>query len=193
MCKRATNTNHRRGFTLVELVLVMAIMMILVSVIYATFNIINTSHARVAVINDAKDFADLNMMAIENLATDAQAVKLSSNSSLVAGEENYTSIYFKADSSLNYFVDGTSEKLAFNYGQYTVNNGTQLKWAILQTQPIFTSPATGIVHVKLQIVDNSSGNVYYTLEKDIIMINITSPSGITGSSGTVIKIKNFTI
>lgn len=197
MRKTAKYSKQLRGFTLIELVLVMAIMLILTFVIFATFSIINTSHARVAVMNDVKDYAALHMQAIENLTADANKVILSNNPSLISGESGFTSVYFKTDavtkeSALYYLIDGSVDEVrALTFDQYTINSRAKKKWSVLQTQPIFTNTATGIVHVKLQIVDNSSGNVYYTLEKDLIMLNITDGTSITGSLGTVIKIINF--
>lgn len=198
MHKNSIRSKSTLGFTLIELVLVMGITVIFLSITFAVFSIINTSHARVAVMNDAKDFADLNMQAIENLTADAGTVILSNTPPLVSGETGFTSVYFKPnattkESALYYLVDGSVEAKAFTWDPYTIKNGTQMKWSILQTQPIFTTTATtGIIHIKLQIVDNATGNVYYTLQKDVILLNITAATSITGSSGTVIKVKDKT-
>ena len=193
---RKINTcKSKRGFTLVELVLVMAITLIFVTIGFAVFSIVNTSHARVAVLNDAKDFAALNMQAIENLTADASEIELLSSPVSQAG---CISVYFTKNAStkesvLWYLTDSGSAVRAFDYGQYFINGNTTRKWSILTSQPIFTTTGTtGIIHVKLQVVDNASGNVYYTLSKDLIFLNITTADAVTGSSGTVIKVKNYT-
>ena len=217
-----SNKSHEtiRGFTLIELVLVMGITVLFIAIAYATLYIVNTSHAHIAVMNDAKDFADLNMRAIENLLVDAVSVKLTDTSTLGSDDAGYTSVFFKHDNSqikpgtnlmwgsaLFYRADGSSQDtLAFSWDPYTIKGGTISKWAVLWNTPIFTATSTpGIIHVKLQIVDNatatdpanttSPGKVYYTLEKDIILLNIKDSSGITvvGSSiGTGIKFKSYT-
>jgi len=184
----------RSGFTLIELVLVMGITVIFLAITFAVFSIVNTSHAKVAVQNDVKDFADLNMQAIEKLTADANVIILSNSAAFISGETGYTSLYFKTDattkeSALYYCVDGSTEQKAFTWDQYTIKNGTQKKWSVV---PLFTKSATaGIVHVKLQIIDNSSNTVYYTLEKDVIFLNIDNTSFVTNASGTVLKFKNF--
>jgi prepilin-type N-terminal cleavage/methylation domain-containing protein len=189
-------THHRSGFTLLEIVLPMAILLILITVVYSTFYIVNASHARVAVINDAKDFASINMQAIENLTANANTVKISSTPALIAGDTGCTAIYFVTDATtkesvLYYHKDGSPETKAFTFSQYTIDGGAKKKWSV---QATFSNPSkTGVITVKLDIVDNSTGTVYYTLQKDLLMLNIKSNSDISGaSSGSVIKIKTYT-
>ena len=198
----------------------MAITVLFIAITFATLYIVNTSHAHVAVMNDAKDYADLNMRAIENLLVDAVSVKLTDTPTLGSDDTGYTSVFFKHDNSLikagtylkwgsalYYHAAGSSlDTLAFSWDPYTIKGGTISKWAVLWNTPIFTTTSTpGIIHVKLQIVDNSTdadpannttpGKVYYTLEKDIILLNIKDSSGITvvGSSmGTGFKFKSYT-
>jgi len=219
---RKSNNGYKstQGFTLIELVLVMGITVLFIAITFGTLYIINTSHAHVAVMNDAKDFADLNMRAIENLLVDAVSVKLTDTPSLGSDDAGYTSVFFKHDNSLikagtylkwgsalYYHVDGSSlDTLAFSWDPYTIKGGTISKWAVLWNTSIFTATSTpGIIHVKLQIVDNATdtdpannttpGIVYYTLEKDIILLNIKDSSGITvvGSSiGKGFKFKSYT-
>lgn len=191
-----TKNHVRSGFTLLEIVLAMAILLIFLSVIYSTFYLVNASHARVAVINDAKDFAALNMQAIENLTTNANSIIINNDpvpTTFEAGEAGFTVIYFKTDGTLYYYKDGTAAPLpAFNLSQYTIKGGTQNKWSVHAT---FSNPSkTGIVTVKLDIIDNSTGtgSVYYTLEKDLLFLNISTSSGISGTSGTVLKFKTYT-
>lgn len=186
----------RSGFTLLEIVLVMAILLIFLSVIYSTFYLVNASHAKIAVINDAKDFAALNMQAIENLATNANSVKITSTSALGAGDSGYTAVYFVTnattmESALYYHKDGSTETKAFNLSQYTIDGGAKKKWSV---QATFTNPSkAGIITVKLDIIDNSTGTVFYTLQKDLLFLNVKSNSDISGdASGSVIKFKSYT-
>lgn len=192
MQKYSDKSKH--GFTLVELVLVMGITLIFVAIIFAVFSIVNTSHARVAVLNDAKDFAALNMQAIENLTSDASEVELLASP---VSQADCISVYFTKDGatkeSILYYLDDSGAAVrAFDYGQYTIKGGAEKKWSILTTQPIFTTTATtGIIRVKLQVVDNASGTVYYTLTKDMIFLNILTANAVTNPSGIVIKVKNY--
>jgi len=188
--------NHvRSGFTLLEIVLTMAILLILLSVVYSTFYIVNASHANIAVINDAKDFASINMQAIENLTVNANNIKISNDPLLVAGDAGYAAIYFETatttkESVLYYHKDGLAAKNAFDLTQYTIDGGAKKKWSVLAT---FTNPSKkGVITVKLDIVDNSTGKIYYTLQKDLLLLNIKSNTDITGTSGSVIKIKTYT-
>ena len=188
--------NHvRSGFTLLEIVLTLAILLILLSVVFSTFYIVNASHANIAVINDAKDFAAINMQAIENLTVNANSIKISSDPTLVAGDAEYAAIYFVTDpttkeSILYYHKDGSAAKRAFDLTQYTIDGGAKKKWSV---QATFTNPSKkGIVTVKLDIIDNSTGTVYYTLQKDLLFLNAKSNTDITGTSGSVIKIKAYT-
>jgi|GEM_PF-657426 len=190
------------GFTLIELVLAMAITMLFLTVAFATFYLINTSHARVAVINDAKDFAVLNMQAIENLTADADAITLSNSSAIGASDNDKIAVYFvynstSKESTLYYQVAGELAQKAFKtYDQYTINEGAAKKWSVVDStsDPIFSKTSTkGIVHVKIQIRDNSTGDIAYTLNKDLIFLNIDSASSILGASGNTIKFKNFSL
>lgn len=190
------NCKSTHGFTLIELVLVMAITTIFVVIVFAVFSIVNTSHARVAVLNDAKDYAALNMQAIENLTADAIEVELLTV--VPVSQAGCISVYFTkgatSKESVLWYIDDIGEHRAFDYGQYSINSDVR-KWSILTltTQPIFTTTSTqGVVHVNLQVVDNSTDKVCYTLSKDLIFLNIKSATSIKNPSGTVIKVKNFT-
>lgn len=197
MHKIAKNSTKKSGFTLIEIVLVMAILVILLSVVYATFYIINSSHARVAVMNDAKDYAYLNMAAIENLVTNANGIILTTTATKypLAGEVGYTSLYFN-NGALMSATSSTATAIVFTYPQYTVNTsgGVVSKWGIVST---YTRNADGTLKVKLEIMDNavSPATVYYTLEKDLILLNIKDAAGIVNnaspSAANVIKFHNL--
>jgi len=196
MRKISKKRSHvRSGFTLLEIVLTMAILLIFLSVIYSTFYIINASHAKIAVINDAKDFAAINMQAIENLTINANTVKISSTSALGAGDAGCTAIYYVTDATtkesvLYYHKDGFLETKAFSLSQYTINKGANKKWSVRAT---FTNPSQkGVINVTLEIIDNSTGSVYYTLSKNLLFLNVKASSDISGdTSGLVLKIKSY--
>ena len=185
--------NHvQSGFTLLEIVLTMAILLIFISVIYSTFYIVNASHANVAVINDAKDFAALNMQAIENLTVNANSIKIS-NTDLGGGDGGYSAIFFDTTtkSVLTYHKDGLAAVAAFTLPQYKINT-TEMKWYVEATFTNPDPPKQGIVNVKLDIYDNSTKTLYYTLQKDLLFLNVKSTADITGTTGSVIKIKTYT-
>jgi len=195
MRKTVKNSTNPHGFTLIEIVLVMAILLILLSVVYATLFIVNSSHAQVAVINDAKDYAYLNMAVIEKNIVNANDIILSPTNSLLAGEAEYTSLYF----SINIVgvPDGvlmrdtsSASTAAFTYPQYNVStsSGTKTKWNVNAT---YSWNPDDTLKVNLKIFDNATKSVYYTLEKDIILLNITDSTKISGAPGTVVKYKNY--
>jgi len=194
MHKLTKNSINPRGFTLIEIVLVMAILMILLSAVFGTFYIINTSHAKVAVINDAKDYACLNMSAIENSIINAKGIILdtATNKFPLALELGYTSLYFD-NGTLKNATSSTAVTTAFSYPQYTVStsSGNKPKWNIIAT---YSRNADCTLKVNLKIVDNSTGVVFYTLEKDILFLNITNPAFIVDNAsniGSVVKFINY--
>ncbi len=189
ICKKS----GKRGFTLIEMLITLAIVMILISYVFATFYIVNSSHAETIVLNDAKDYAELNMKAIKNLTINASNVILSNTSALQAGESGYTSVYIVTngttkDSVLYYLKDGSPETKAFDYSQYTAGAGLK-KWSI---NPTFSKVSDSSIHIKLEIIDNASKKTYYILESDLALNNASGSTSITGTSGSVIKVKNPT-
>ena len=194
MLKTRIGSTTKAGFTLIELVLVMAITLILASIFFAVFSIINTSHANIAMKNDAKDYAELNMEAISNLLINSDKIKLCNTPALQTGTDNaYTnSIYFDSVSgSGNYSgklyndilgaTPYSDANLAFSYYQYTVGSASKNKWYIVAT---FTINSTvSLVDVTLAVMDNAkpSAAPYTTLHKSIYLPNITSHEGTTGN------------
>jgi len=171
------HNKKNKGFTLLELVLAMAIMLIVVPFMFGTFYIINVSHANVTLINDAKDYAALNGRAIENLLINAKAVSVSSSSSPEAG---YKVLSFTSDGTL--LLNGTA---AFTYDHYKVKDGTQ-KWTLAVTFTLDAGSKT--INYTIQVKDNSKVGkpVKYTLNSSVYM-----PSAqvdlLLGSTGTVVK------
>lgn len=186
MYSRSNGKHNKRGFTLIEMMLAIGIMMIMISAVFATFSMVNTAHAKVALINDAKDYASLNMQAITYLVEGADKVRLSSETAFLSVTDNdYTDgIYFDAAGVL-YHDTRTSHSAAFTYSQYTVSNGAKNKWTIV---PTFTVDSL-MVRVKLDVMDNSKSPavVFYTLTKSIYLPNMSTGSNIKGTTGTVLK------
>jgi len=174
MHKTIKNSTNPHGFTLIELVLVMAILLILLSVVYATLYIVSSSHAQVVVINDAKDYAYLNMAAIEKSIVNSNDIIILSDTSVVPG---YTSLYFNNGD----LMSSASTDPVFSYPQYTVStaSGTKPKWDV---HAVYSWNSDGTLIVNLGIWDNATDKRYYTLEKDIILLNKPNISGSTGSS-----------
>lgn len=204
MHKKAKDCQKRHGYTLVELVLVMAILLILFGIIYATFSIVNNSHARVAVLNDAKDYAYMNLAYIEKEVANANGIILSQATAAayypLAGEVGYKSVYYNSwvlhDGILRTATSASSAAVLFAYAQYTVSTstGTKAKW---EAAPTYSKNLDGTLHIKLEILDNAKSvrTVAYTLEKDFQFLNIKTPSldivDNGGGSAAVIKYKNF--
>lgn len=192
MHKKVKNSTNQHGFTLIEIVLVMAILLILLSIVYATFLIVNNSHAQVAVINDAKDFAYMNMAVIENEIVNANGIILSTTANKFPLEEpGYTSLYFD-NGVLMRATSSSSTASVFTYPQFTVStaSGPKPKWGVTAT---YSKNMDNTLKVNLKIIDNATGTEsgYYTLEKDIILLNINDSTKIYGASGSVVKYINF--
>jgi len=169
-------TSSKRAFTLIEMILAIAISFLFVSLIYANFFYVNTSHARVAVINDAKDFAWLNMEAISNLILNADSIVLSNAPISESAGVAYTSAFYDTSTSSTLrYGSGVDSKSAFNYVQYRTSDG-KVKWRV---SPSFKKDSNNSVLIQLDIIDNVTGTVYYTLTQTIYVSNISSPTGIS--------------
>lgn len=190
MRKISKNSCSKRAFTLIEMMLAIAISMLFVTLIFATFYIVNSSHAKVAVINDAKDFASLNMNAISNMIINSDYILLS-NVSISSDPSDvnihYLSVFY--DLSTNKLSRGTTANptVVFAYDQYKVTSGT-VKWKII---PTFSIDSAHSVKVNLDIIDNSTETVtpYYTLTKTIFLANVPL-LGMTLSNGNY-KVINY--
>jgi prepilin-type N-terminal cleavage/methylation domain-containing protein len=166
-----------KGFTLLELVLAMAIMLIVVPFVFGTFYIINVSHANVTLINDAKDYAALNGRAIENILINAKAVSVSSSSSPVAG---YNVLSFNSDGTM--LLNGVA---AFTYDHYKVKDGTQ-KWILAVTFSLDAGSKT--INYNIQVKDNTKAGkpVKYTLNSSVYLPSAQADL-LLGTTGTVVK------
>ncbi|MBR5974903.1 MAG: type II secretion system protein [Clostridiales bacterium] len=137
---------RRGGFTLLEMVLVMAIMVIMSAYLYATFKVVNYSHLEVTVVNDMHDYASLNLQAIANNLCNATSIGSGSKSIALAEDGNS--------------IELNSNPILPGFTQYHTGNGTA-KWGLTLT---FTSnPDAKTVTVELAMTDNAvpeSGVVY---------------------------------
>lgn len=139
---------NRVGFTLLEMVLVLAIMVMISAYLMSTFKIVNISHLRVATVNDMHDYASLNLRAIENSLCNATVIKAADSDHIIKCKANDP--YIKKDSG----------NLLGTFQQY--GSGTDSgKWLITLT--FKTHPASKTVDVTISFKDNnspSSGVVY---------------------------------
>ncbi len=183
---------HRKhGFTLIEILIAMAIMVVMMTIVWGTFLIINTSHANVVVVNDAKDYAELNMTGIANMLANADLVKASSYPAVTinateAGEGYTKSAYFDPTSSDLMYYNGGVLTVGIHFDQFTVVDSatgvSKNKWIVRPTYQINNSSIT----VTLQVYDNSDNELYYTLTRTIFMPNVKTT---TTGSGDVLKIR----
>ncbi len=166
-----------KGFTLLELVLAMAIMLIVIPFVFGTFYIINVSHANVTLINDAKDYAALNGRAIENILINSKAVTVSNSTSPEAG---FSVLSFDADGKL--LLNGSE---AFTYDHYKVKDGTQ-KWTVSVSFLLESGSKT--LNYTIEVKDNTKPGkpVKYTLVSSVYLPS-AQPDLLLGSSGTVVK------
>jgi len=141
-----SNKILRRGFTLLEMVLVLAIMVMMSTYLYSSFRVVNYSHLKVAVVNDMHDYASLTLHAIENHLINA--------TSIAPGD----SIKLNADSS-GVVIDGADALPGFK--QYHVGSSAA-KWKLSINFKADTASKT--VTVTLKMTDNASpdSGVSYT-------------------------------
>jgi len=188
---RRIHKNSKHGFTLIEILIAMAIMVIMMTIVWGTFLIINSSHANVVVVNDAKDYAELNMTGIANMLANADLVKAATYPAVTinaseSGEGYTKSAYFDPTSSDLMYYDAGVLSVGIHLDQFTViDNGTGMsknKWIIKPSYQIDNSNIT----VTLQVYDNSNNTLYYTLTRTIFMPNVKTT---TTGSGDVLKIR----
>lgn len=189
--QRLSKTRTKTGFTLIELMLSMGIMVIVIAVVWGTFLVVNQSHAHVVVVNDVKDFADLQMQAITNILANVDKVKAAPDTSkeLKNPDDNgYTrSFYYATNGDLVYY-EGTGTQTALDFDQFTFTNSAGVEENKWRVDPTFDVKDT-YVTVVLEIYDNASGELYYTLSKSIYVPNVATPAL---SKGKVLKTHTLT-
>jgi len=164
MIKRETNAS-KKAFTLIEIVLAMAIMIIVIPLAFSAFYLVQRSHASVAVMNDAKDYASLNSRAIENLVLNA------SNASVTSSQDTAYDNSIFSNSGVLYLRKGGVSDVLFDYTQYTITSG-QEKWKV--TVDFSLSSGTNTLSYTVHLFDNSdpsSLTPYYSLSSSVYLPN----------------------
>lgn len=177
MKRLSRSRHHCLGFTILELVLAMAIMLIVVPFAFGTFYIISVSHAEVALVNDAKDFATLNANALENILINSDGIIVSNSTS---PETGYAVISFNTDSEL--LVDGAT---VFDYTPYKLKDGT-LKWDLDVSFEL--DAVNKIVKYTILVRDNAklSHPIMYSLRGSVYVLS-ANPSLLAGTTGDIVK------
>ena len=143
--------NRKAGFTLLEMVLVIAIMIMMSFYLYSTFRTVNYSHLKVTVVNDMHDYASLSLKAIENHLCNATSITKGS-SITVDDKGEYV------------LVNGNNALPGFT--QYHAGSD-KAKWGI--TLKFYTDSKSKTVRVVLELKDNAypASGIAYTDEKII--------------------------
>lgn len=186
----------KKGFTLIEILLAMAIMIIMMTIVWGTFAIINQSHANVVVVNDAKDFAEFYMEAINSVVSNSSALTVESKTlpggAQPSGGGYSRSIYIDPTTGVLKFWDGATLKDALNIQQFKVSTagGEKNKWII---DPIFRLDGDTLF-VELKVIDNSDNTLYTTLKRTLYLSNLTKVTASTGDGNVIFfTTKNFPI
>jgi type II secretory pathway pseudopilin PulG len=159
--------NRKVGFTLLEMVLVIAIMMMMSFYLYSTFRTVNYSHLKVAVVNDMHDYASLTLKAIQNHLCNATSVGAGSDVTLDPNGEYV-------------MINGTNALPGFT--QYHTGGG-KAKWGL--TLKITTHPASKTVRVVLEMKDNAypSSGIAYTDEVVVYCPSCASMEELSDAAG----------
>lgn len=172
MKNKRTRTKNRKGFTLIEMVLVIAITMIIIPMVLATFIIIHRSHENVIFTNDAKDFAYLNQRTIDNILVNAVRAETSSNTTPVAG---YSVIHVEDGHQL--MVNDTP---AFSYQHYPDPSGSgEPKWYM---EIEFIAQGNNTVDYTIHIFDRDTGEQFYQLHTSSYLPNAAPDDIIDGGA-----------
>ena len=140
------SASRKVGFTLLEMVLVLAILCMMSFYLFSTFKVVNYSHLKVAVVNDMHDFASLNLHAISNALCNSTTVGSGSNIEV-------------DDDGDNVLLNGS--KILPGYVSYHVG-GTVNKWGV--SLKITTYPDSKVVKVAIELTDRAqpaSGVAYH--------------------------------
>ncbi|MBP5416336.1 MAG: prepilin-type N-terminal cleavage/methylation domain-containing protein [Clostridiales bacterium] len=143
--------NRRIGFTLLEMVLVIAIMMMMSFYLYSTFRTVNFSHLKVAVVNDMHDYASLTLKAIQNHLCNATSIGDGAD--------------IKLSDQADYVLINDANALP-GFTQYHTGNGSA-KWGL--SLKISTDRTSKTVHVVLELTDRAypASGIAYTDEVTI--------------------------
>ena len=141
MIRLAKNYKVRnRGFTLLEMVLVLAIMVIMSSYLYATFKVVNYSHLEVTVVNDMHDYASLNLQAIANNLCNATSISAGASTKNIKLSDDQCYVMLNDNQILPGFT------------QYHTGSG-KAKWGV--TLKFTTNVAAKTIKVEISLTDNA--------------------------------------
>jgi type II secretory pathway pseudopilin PulG len=140
--------NRKAGFTLLEMVLVIAIMMMMSFYLYSTFRTVNYSHLKVTVVNDMHDYASLTLKAIQNNLCNATSVKKGDT--------------IKVDEKGEYVLINGNNALP-GFSQYHAGSD-KAKWGV--TLKFYTDKPSRTVRVVIELKDNAypASGIAYTDE-----------------------------
>ncbi|MBO4927831.1 MAG: type II secretion system protein [Clostridiales bacterium] len=151
---KVLNKNNRalkKGFTLIEMVLALAIMAIMCTYVVSTFKVVNYSHLKVVTVNNMHDYASLNLQAAQNVIQNAKSISKSSGKiiGIAGGNDNYVC------------YGSTSTKLLPGLTQYHTGSG-KAKWRL--EMEVKTDKASKTVTITLKMYDNAipSSDITYS-------------------------------
>ena len=167
LSKKQSNS-RRIGFTLLEMVIVLAIMLMLFTYPVATFQVIEKGHTGTAMINDLHDYASMNLKAIANNLCNATSVGSTGKTISVASGNHVV-------------VD--SNKLLPSYTQYP-GNANGARWALGLS--FTTDSARKMVYVTIKLYDSKEGNALaYTDNISVYCPGCKEMSDITNANSIV--------
>lgn len=158
----------KRAFTLVEVMLAVAIIALTAGIFFSLILVVMKSHVNVVTTNDVADFALLNARALENTVVNAKTIGEGSNKISVQGNK--------------LCKNGTP---LFDLDQYKVEPGDQDKWQMTFNYEINEN---GLCTYSINLKDNSSTaveglNKYnYTYNGSVYVPHAT----VTESSGSTL-------
>lgn len=132
---------NKRGFTLVEVMLAVAIIALTIGVFFSLILVVMKSHVNVVTTNDCADFALLNAQAFENTIINAKQV---------GGKGDH------------YIAVGTGNKLCmdgsplFDLDQYKVEPGPKDKWKMAFN---YTLDENGLCEYTITLTDNGPSSI----------------------------------
>ena len=167
----------KKGFTLIEVVLAIAIMLIVIPMVVGSFIIVARSHQSVLQLNDAKDLAYITATAIDNKIINAESIIVSTDESVAGG---YSVLSFSGGDT---FLNGVK---MFDYPHFSSQTPGVNKWNVVVT--FNAEPLISTVLYKIDIIDNDNGSTFYSLQSSSFLPN-TAPDDFAGTNGTTIKFK----
>lgn len=162
--KRVNKTKSKRGFTLIEVMLAIAILMITMESIFSLIISVYNSHREVSYINDATELLELNSLALERSIL---AFTGSSVSSITYGCEDAV-------------VTAGGSKL-FNLDSVVGKNGSA-KFSISVN---FSKLNNEELQYTIRVIDNEAGTQYGSITNTVWLPHATGKIEITASGSSL--------